>query len=974
MIKSKAKKFGLTVLSSAMLAGIVNPFPVIAAEPLKGKNDIAAQAFDTTKPVFERLELPQNGQRVKVGDKIPIYVYAYDADSGIKTLETRITFTDKELDLYEVEYILCEYNEQSKRYEGVIEVIDGGYTKLEISKVVITDNSGNILEDYLEDLDNVHAMIEGGTYVDNEKGIIAEASDIQITKMNQVVSDKAELTVSVTLPENANEDIDSLNAEFYNDSRGYIGTTLNKSTTDPRLFTGTITFNYNGKYRLDVLDAHNSTGINMGRVTYSKMDDVWVEVEKEDSIVPVFKSIEMTHRGEFVKPGDRIDIRVKASDNDKLEKSGYVGMRAVMDNIENRYHSVEVTYNEKEDVFEGVFEITKDTYPCEWYVDDVRIDDVSGNGIDNLKLNLEEDYYVRVKNGNTFVNPSYKVDLQFYSLNSKGEMVKSKEFKGVEADRRSKWGDVIKSMPNGSTAYKGLKFKEWSDEYGGTFTLDKEVLDDDLVMYFASYDKKIVRGSYHYPNKNLKSDYGRKGYPVELIVDPDETYENVFKQLAKKEKPSNMYSEAVFTGWDMDTSYRGELRRTVNELDFYAKFKDKAVVNIYKDYYDENGKDALLDIQNKLEYAVVDKNTTYQTLMDRYGKRSVKHYKGLRFKEWDIRCPYGQELEPIKDTSFDYSSIYFLAKYENCMVNFIVQDKADEFGSTDSLAYIAVKPIVVEKGAMVTFPNGIGAYKDVKWKYSVIGDFLMGGRGVANYKSGEKVKVTSNIRYIGYTDSGTEPNQPIINPEVNNKLSQAVIDEIADRIETAKSGEVIEVTMNNATVVPKHILEVLKGKDVTVKLNMKGYTWTINGKDIFAENLKDINLKVTFNTNNIPNDVVSQLAQGNPVKQLSLAHNGNFGFKANLTFDIGDEFKGKYGNLYYYDSDRKMVFMNAGQIKEDGKLTVSFSHASEYAIVISDTATPNTGDETNASLYLMLMIMTLGMGSYFLWKKHKETV
>ena len=369
-----------------------------------------------------------------------------------------------------------------------------------------------------------------------------------------------------------------------------------------------------------------------------------------------------------------------------------------------------------------------------------------------------------------------------------------------------------------------------------------------------------------------------------------------------------------------------------------------------------------------------DKNTTYQTLMDRYGKRSVKHYKGLRFKEWDIICPYGQESEPIKDTGFEYSSIYFLAQYDNCMVSIVVQDKAYEYDYSQEINYKYLKPIVVEKGATITLPKDIGAYKDINWKYNYTANILQGVRTPVNLKGGEKVKVERSSHYLGYTDSGTEPNQPIINPEVNNKLSQAVIDEIADRIETAKSGEVIEVTMNNATVVPKHILEVLKGKDVTVKLNMKGYTWTINGKDIFAENLKDINLKVTFNTNNIPNDVVSQLAQGNPVKQLSLAHNGNFGFKANLTFDIGDEFKGKYGNLYYYDSDRKMVFMNAGQIKEDGKLTVSFSHASEYAIVISDTATPNTGDETNASLYLMLMLMTLGMGSYFLWKKHKETV
>ena len=69
-----------------------------------------------------------------------------------------------------------------------------------------------------------------------------------------------------------------------------------------------------------------------------------------------------------------------------------------------------------------------------------------------------------------------------------------------------------------------------------------------------------------------------------------------------------------------------------------------------------------------------------------------------------------------------------------------------------------------------------------------------------------------------------------------------------------------------------------------------------------------------------------------------------------MSFNIGSEYQGKYGNLYYYDSNGKLVFMNAGKISSDGTVSLEFSHASDYVIVISEksmaSAAPTTGDNT----------------------------
>ena len=173
--------------------------------------------------------------------------------------------------------------------------------------------------------------------------------------------------------------------------------------------------------------------------------------------------------------------------------------------------------------------------------------------------------------------------------------------------------------------------------------------------------------------------------------------------------------------------------------------------------------------------------------------------------------------------------------------------------------------------------------------------------------------------------------------------------------------------MSEATVVPKDVLEAAKGKDVDIVLDMNGYKWTINGNNIQADNLKDINLSVDTDSDAIPDDVISELAGNNPVKQISLAYSGDFGFKASLTYNIGSEYAGKYGNPYYYDSTGRMIFQNAGAIDADGNISLNFSHASEYAVVIADyadnsaTSSIATGDSSPIVLYAVLCVMAIAL-------------
>lgn len=321
---------------------------------------------------------------------------------------------------------------------------------------------------------------------------------------------------------------------------------------------------------------------------------------------------------------------------------------------------------------------------------------------------------------------------------------------------------------------------------------------------------------------------------------------------------------------------------------------------------------------------------------------------GLHFVEWG-KTTWGNMTSAILGDN------NILAKYDKNIIVFTAyaesgDNEEDYYYDSETLAVIYAKA-----GEKIELPK-VG-YSNYKWDDlndydgygSIDGNFYTVGEESVQYVDveiiGEKLHGSENKNDTKPSTPSTPSDQNIAKKEPV-KLDSKKIQTVVSEISASKSGQKIDVDMGKATVVPKNILEAAKGKDVDVVLKMNGYSWTINGKDILSSNLKDIDLAVTTNTNNIPDNVISSLAGNNPVQQLSLAYSGDFGFKADLTLNVGANYAGKYGNLYYYDSTGRMVFMNAGAIGADGNVTLGFSHASEYAIVISDTQGVNADNKT----------------------------
>lgn len=182
-------------------------------------------------------------------------------------------------------------------------------------------------------------------------------------------------------------------------------------------------------------------------------------------------------------------------------------------------------------------------------------------------------------------------------------------------------------------------------------------------------------------------------------------------------------------------------------------------------------------------------------------------------------------------------------------------------------------------------------------------------------------------------DNGTS-----IKPYIKDDSGKEGWDVIKPQLEEAKSGDTVTVVMNGTTVVPKDVIDSIKGKDTTLVLDMgNGLSWKIYGKDI-TDAAGDIDFDVTVGADagkSIPVDVINNVTGERSSLNLTLAYDGEFGFTATLTVNMESKNAGLYANLFYYNEQTgELEFISAGQIDPEGNVELVFTHASDYTIVV----------------------------------------
>lgn len=1017
---------------------------------------VADNQYDTTKPVIEKVEFPQNGQTLKVGDTLKFYVYAYDADSGINSIYAYLNYR-KDGQYVSGNSLTYTYDETEKRYELTCTLSERNVDSAVITTIKAVDKNSNYVN--WECWDSSAGTHKYAVNIDPAEFPTVSVRNFTLASNQQTVEAGTQLAYSFELEgDTLPTDESSITVEFRNEANHHtFGTTADFDSADGK-YKGLVYADYPaGKWELDAI-YQNIDGATWN-LQMENMKDFWFEVPESQSSIPQITSIALEKNGEVLKKGEKVTLSVKVESKETMRDYGSAYFTPSAD-IDTWSQFVSLEYDAKSSTYTGVFEVTEDTYPCEWFLSDIDVRNNSNMKADASKkypdLTTDYPFYVNVTDGTTFVTPTYNVNVRFHAFGKDGTWNTVKEFSKADVERRTTWKEIGLTVPEMQDGYQGLKQIGWVDQNGQDFDENTPIINNSYINLYAKYEKTPVVISYGYVNENG----GWKYDSSHIILFPNgSTYKDVEEYLAKQPAPETTYKDLQFDHWtitnipdankplagntylsvmavynknivnasygylnhegiwnhaqdtllfDKGTTYQQAIEQAeqyqikdglsgvqfeswettgyLPDLDtplgeaggvslrFNASYTGKVVINPTKLYYDTKGQQ-LWSIEKAL---VLEKGTTYETAYQTLRNQELPSmYKGLRFSGWNISEKSGV-------ISTNYEEVYLNAEYENYMVRYVLDDMFKNPGSygggEPDFEYIYCQ--LAEKGETVTIPSSFDGYKNITW--------------VQKPTEETTFKVEHDMHFYGYGDKdGSEPDKPT-NPDkpvvpeqpTNPQLPQDVIDNVVNDLNNASGGESITISMDGATVVPKDVLEAAQGKDVEIKLDMGGYTWTINGKDILAEDLKDINLEVKQNSNAIPNKVIQSLAGDNPTQQLSLTHNGDFGFKASLTINVGSQYHGQYGNLFYYDSDGKVVFINAGMIDENGNVTLTFSHASDYVIVMnkqkmSDNDVPKdlrqntkqnavaTGDSSHTSIPAFTAIFAL-LAFIIVSKRKKE--
>ena len=923
----------------------------------EGELIAAADKFDVDKPIIERFEFLENGQTLTENDTIHFNVWAYDSDSGIDYVE--ISLSGK------YGYIItCQKDDsQDKLYTGTYSCKDLAGNHLYVSGIRIRDNVGNINTNWKvwENDQYLYSFTLEGNFEDKEQDDHIKLSNFKMQTNpstedgNLQIGDTVTYTADVTCKDETIQNI-GMNIYSYANSSWHSDHLTGNYDPASHTLTGTYTVTdqtYPDEWYLDYIyiytESEKTYYFYPGNIEPDKNLTFTVVQDNFDTEKPIIESIAIDKNGQWVYAGDAINITVKVKEDNPSEYA-YADFTPQVSDVDadadisaGTRTRVDLKLNADTMEYTGSITIAENTYPCEWDLTWLTISDTIGHYtyIDDFQPDFHSTYpwYYKVKSGTTYRVDPKNVTFRFYGYAKQedGTYLSNSliEEKTVEAGRRASLKELNVSFPQ---PIEGVS-TEWNSEYS-----DKIVDEDtELLFYsaydmgfnfYATYDKGCANVSLSY----LTKDSGINSVNLPQFVNKETTFQEVLNNL---KLPEDAYTED-FDGFKL--TYSDDFH---NENTIVGDIASISVTAFYKDcqvawntrYMDKDGKestkvinkkysegtkisDALADLEapeetNNLEFetwilpeasldgtlsgtmtsldavvvykgkTTIDATCTYrgedgkitsdnkmilasgEGLSDAAIKgeaseafKSANHFAGLRLSEW---------TDSVKINQTRYKKIQFQALYYNCVVTLNYPDGSCQYS-------------VVDRNSQFTLPTENEKYQDIIW---------------AGYAKGETVTVKDDMEF---TVADSKLKDGASEEITGERLTDEEIANIITQIENAEPGTTISIDMGKATVIPKEVLEAIKGTEINIALHMEGYSWTISGQNVSATELQDIDMEVKTDTNPVPSSLVKSIAGDQPTTQLSLTHNGDFGFRADLTLNLGSEHSGATGNLYYYES------------------------------------------------------------------------
>ena len=145
-------------------------------------------------------------------------------------------------------------------------------------------------------------------------------------------------------------------------------------------------------------------------------------------------------------------------------------------------------------------------------------------------------------------------------------------------------------------------------------------------------------------------------------------------------------------------------------------------------------------------------------------------------------------------------------------------------------------------------------------------------------------------------------------PYIEGSFQKKGWDAVNDLIKASKEKDTISIIMNGARTLPASVLSGIKGKDISLNLDMEnGFIWEINGTSITSETPADIDLSVTNTAEYIPAALYSLISTNQNDFGFHLGRNGAFDFPAVLSVKADASCAGLMANLFWYDVENGVL-------------------------------------------------------------------
>ena len=230
--------------------------------------------------------------------------------------------------------------------------------------------------------------------------------------------------------------------------------------------------------------------------------------------------------------------------------------------------------------------------------------------------------------------------------------------------------------------------------------------------------------------------------------------------------------------------------------------------------------------------------------------------------------------------------------------------------------------------------------KDVIWTSSDSAVATVDQNGVVTAVDRGTATITVTTADGNYTATCTVTVSRYSSGGGSSSSSTSLSDRAIDDIQDARPGDTVEITLRpGRTTLEREVFEELAGQDITLEIDAgDGVLWTVNGLDIPEDTrLHDLDLDVDLGDSSIPATVLNAVTGEISTVQLSLAHDGEFGFTMTLSAPLGRDNADYWANLYWYNErTEELEFQQAARIANDGTAEFALDHASDYAIVIDD--------------------------------------